>query len=747
MDEDDDFDFSDPDLDDLPANALHQLETTALLSTQHPVQSLAAGPDSDYGDDEGDTVINLDDETEAPQALPVAPPRYAPQQYPARQQHGNNNGYAGSMELEPPRKSQADPDSLLGRIKKLEQEKHRLNRELQDEKTRNLSKTGEVDTVRRRFDAATKENDRRMLALQQSHNEQLTKQKQELDKIRREREQAQTEHLFMGHDLSRDALHPKQPARRPGTRAGAIATRPKPTVSPSGTPRRGQKNLPLRDGFEDDDVIMASPSKKKDKAGVPAATPKQASKRKRLVGNDSPIQALQLSEPRERPQLPQEVSLAESLAESEGTAEPSIPTNFGLEREDKRFILLHRLINKKSPNRKDRLLEALSTFSFPSQPDKKLSSIVYDILSSCANEPSAYALAARIGFTFLGIWEQCLIESYYAPLKLVVDAFAWVLSCSSFATAIAVTERAIPIIINTIELVSEPVTRLAKSKQLFAVDFKHVFNAIDIPECLELLYTLATSCINKPKVLAKFWRQVGLEFVVRLLHRYQPISYIQLMLRILGTSALKETLGPITPSDPEDPLHLKQQQQMEDSLIERLTWLLKETPEPLPDPNDAKMKAPPYSPKQLLDLRLQVLALLTRFSIHPKGSERLMTHRFCIARLIVFLDSSITALYASPLHPTTQDLTISAINTTMRLIAHLAQRHPEINLQSKMGVVSGGGHKYLVALTRLAFSDALVLERGVEEDVVVAAHGILDAGLSLEEGEGLVRVFSSGGSG
>jgi hypothetical protein len=110
MDEDD-FDFSDPDLDDLPANTLHQIEANALRATQHQ----AAVPESDYGlddgdgDGDGDEVINLDDDGS---------------QYPhAAQQNGDfpNNGDHDQMRgvAEQPRPTQADARQLLLRIKKV----------------------------------------------------------------------------------------------------------------------------------------------------------------------------------------------------------------------------------------------------------------------------------------------------------------------------------------------------------------------------------------------------------------------------------------------------------------------------------------------------------------------------------------------------------------------------------------------------------------------------------------------------
>ena len=82
----------------------------------------------------------------------------------------------------------------------------------------------------------------------------------------------------------------------------------------------------------------------------------------------------------------------------------------------------------------------------------------------------------------------------------------------------------------------------------------------------------------------------------------------------------------------------------------------------------------------------------------------------------------------------------------MRLFYHLVKCHPEMDVKTKLSAVQGGHHKYLVSLTRLAFSESLALEAGIEEDVVEAAHAVLDEGLSPEEGEGLLRVFSTAGS-
>ena len=118
MDEDD-FDFSDSDLDDLPANTLQHLEANAIRATQRQAQP---APESDYGLDDGDEVINLDDDDAGPaHAYSVAAPQYTQTLQDYDYNHDEHNGpYEDQMEVEEqPRQSQADSGQLLSRIKKV----------------------------------------------------------------------------------------------------------------------------------------------------------------------------------------------------------------------------------------------------------------------------------------------------------------------------------------------------------------------------------------------------------------------------------------------------------------------------------------------------------------------------------------------------------------------------------------------------------------------------------------------------
>lgn len=139
---DDDFDFSDHDLDDLPANTIEQFEAAAIRATQHPrtqaqsqtqtqtqpqTQRQHAAPGSDYGLDDGDEVINLDHEDGFAQGQHghAHDPYDTYDSYDAYEEgttiDEGNNTYEHTHVIEPPRQpqSQADPDQLLSRIKKV----------------------------------------------------------------------------------------------------------------------------------------------------------------------------------------------------------------------------------------------------------------------------------------------------------------------------------------------------------------------------------------------------------------------------------------------------------------------------------------------------------------------------------------------------------------------------------------------------------------------------------------------------
>jgi hypothetical protein len=486
----------------------------------------------------------------------------------------------------------------------------------------------------------------------------------------------------------------------------------------------------LGDGFDDDDVVVVSPSKFRERQA--ATTPKQAGKRKRNASEQSPtpLPALQLSEPCSPPK--------EEEPEPSTDAKIDAALLHHFRRDDRRFTLLHRLLSHRSSNGTDRILEALTQHAFPSQPSRKLSSIVYDVLSATHTD-DAHNLALNICSTFLGIWRQCLDERYYAPICLVLDAVHFILACEPAETAVELTEVAAPLIIASVDLVALPVSKAAKNgdkatTQVHVSSHPVMAAHIDVLDCLELLYLLATSCVSSTdtSAITRFWQAVPSDFAIMLLNKEHTLPQITLMLQILSTSASTTSLGPIVAADSQH----DSQANREDALVGRLTNIFNETPSPC-------TASIPVTESDVWHLRLLVLSILTQFSIRQHGYTRLAQNRICIGRLIKYLDHCITSLYKQPLSPN-QRVKIDSINANMKLIYHIHCSNPGLEIKSKLVNTLGGRHAYVVALTRLTFSDALVLEAGIEDDVVDMAHSILDESLSLEEGEAFGNVFSSG---
>lgn len=80
----------------------------------------------------------------------------------------------------------------------------------------------------------------------------------------------------------------------------------------------------------------------------------------------------------------------------------------------------------------------------------------------------------------------------------------------------------------------------------------------------------------------------------------------------------------------------------------------------------------------------------------------------------------------------------------MRLIFHLVTTHEEINMQQKLAAIPGGSQKYLLALSRLNYSDEdLVLESGIDADIIPCATELVERFVSPEEADAIHDAFSA----
>jgi hypothetical protein len=257
----------------------------------------------------------------------------------------------------------------------------------------------------------------------------------------------------------------------------------------------------------------------------------------------------------------------------------------------------------------------------------------------------------------------------------------------------------------------------------------HQVNAF---EALTVLHKVAIACVGHPNDIEIFWRRMKFDFVLLILMKAQPLPQISLMLQLLRLSSLPSTFGAILGDEDGG---TERQARRESDMVDRLSLLLFEK-------FTSTDGQGPIIQRDIVNLRVEVLSVFEAMCLTDHGSRVLATHKYAIGRLIRFLHDTIAALYHY--NSTNQDLKIRCVNITMRLLYHLLTTYsPIVDIRAKLSVIHGGSHKHLIALTRLAFSDPVFFEEGIDPEAMDAAHQLLDEYLSPVEGEALLQIFSS----
>ncbi|KIW08849.1 uncharacterized protein PV09_00775 [Verruconis gallopava] len=647
---------------------------------------------------------------------------------------------------------------LQARIVQLENDRLDLQRQIEEARSTAQLKAGEASILRQKAEKAAKDYEQKIASIKQLHAEERAKHKAELDRVKSDREKLTTHNRFLEHDLAleTDKNRKFQRMQRPII---ADSSKSGQGSSPTVTPKKS-KVLPYRDGFDDSDLVMVSPSKPKDRSKP--TTPKAGAKRKR-TGNDNqspiPLPQLPLSEPKGQP-IP-----LQSRADFKVTAEILQK----LAREQNKLRFLQRLLQHTvSEDGEDNILEALTRFNFPSSPDRKLSTIFFEQLVTrplADFGDSNLTIADTICNALCALWEQSLTESYYPPISSLISSIQRVFELERSSFAQKYVSRIVPLAIATSDLVAIPLARasLNKSQSLRAqaTRITHAQAApgagiglsesngeveqkeeaaqkyIDVFACLELLNTLAEAATPNKDAITLFWQHMKFDFVLMLLMKAQPIGQIGLMLELLRTSALQDTFGAISDGERE------RQDRREIDTLDRLTVLLGEKFEQ--DRSDITSTA-------LFEMRERVIAVLVALVSKEHGALLIATHRHAIGRLFKFLHASINSLYLYTQSSDHSSL-IRSINSAVTILYLLCsstgavQTKVNVDIRQKLSVIPGGMHIHLLALTRLAFAERIWYERGIEESSMERAHEMLDEWLSPEEGEGLMMMFGSESSG
>lgn len=334
-------------------------------------------------------------------------------------------------------------------------------------------------------------------------------------------------------------------------------------------------------------------------------------------------------------------------------------------------------------------------------------------------------------------------------MNALADLLEFVLALGPMSTSNALIQRFVPLAAKSVDLIAVPLARPpavppasgesdTKIKRL-----PDLSEDINVDHILSIMHNMAMTASFAAETAREFWQEMEFDFTLMMLNVSQQLPHIELFLQMVASSVLPESFGVIG-KQPD------KQANLETHTIHRLTNLLFEQPK-------APSNEPPYTDAELASLRIETVRTLTAIAITKHGSTAFVFHRTAIGRLVRFLHIQVTSLYdlppsalpdsaEAPGPSTIYKLTTAVINLTIRLLYHLLHHHADsININEKLGVIPGGWHKFIVCLTRIAFSEELVRDDGdgVEEEAVDAAHEILDQFLTPEAGDAVFEAIET----
>ena len=493
-------------------------------------------------------------------------------------------------------------------------DRDRLQQALQAAKDQVHIKAGEASIVRANHARALKDHERQLKELEKQHADVAAKQRAEIEHTRVEIEKLLTEKKYLQHDLLEESERVKQVQRTARVSVAGNAPSSKGVVT---TPKHS-RTLPFRDGFDDDEIMVVSPSKTPGKSRP--GTPKPGAKRKRKLAEESPSQPLQMIQPQGDvlPDAPTPVDIP--LTEKRTFSSP-----------DSRFEFTQKFLSHRSGINEKRSIEALMDFSFPSESESKLSTLLLDKLSLLGSNQDATTFPASIGSIVVTLWSRCIDEKYYAPLHILLDLVKFIIMSTPSTIALQLRDEVVELAQKTADV--NVVPRFERSMRAAASVPKknlEITAEVDTTECLQILYLIGLACTRRKEDITRFWRFIRFDFVMRLCKMSHPVEDVHLMLKLLHTSVQENTFAMLNaPAD---------QEENEQHIIGQIVAMLIEVPRAAP-------REKSYDPVEIADIRLQVLCLMEKLCDKKHGGEALAKHSHAIGRLVRVMNDELNALY------------------------------------------------------------------------------------------------------
>ncbi|CBF80998.1 conserved hypothetical protein [Aspergillus nidulans FGSC A4] len=746
----DDDVFSDDGFDDLPPDALEQLEQDAFRATQaeHPTQrepeprqnwaerevtiryaqinpinvanatlrppaQLHTGLTNDYGSlDVGESDAEVFDDEAAiglneTVTISDRPSHYAHDSIALGEKPMETDGGLSFYSA-----LQREHEILTAKLQQETERYARLENEFANVKSLAETKTGEIAIIRSNHAKIVNDYERQLSGLRKAMDEETAKHREELEAIREQGKTLATENAFLKQDLAEEVSRVHQIRAKMRTEEKSAPVTPK-----------KPKALPFRDGFDDEEILAVSPSKS---GRSKQATPTVTGKKRRRTSQGSPSR-LHLSPHREQNLGIAGGAVDEALSES-AIDLPMKESSQEAGHQDTHIIkqiLNHRTV----PHKTD--IEIIAELAFPSEPGRTL----YSILLEETTQLDLGSYAMEHMRAIISLWSRALKEKFYKPIPILLETTRLILAIDATAVLRQI-DRLIPVLLDTSDINGVPRFKHSPyASQSFGkvtqTPASQLEPLVDSTEVVRVLYQIACRSLSDDQLVEDLWRHIRYSFVLMMLSCSQPASDIKLTLSLLMTSVRPNSFASIQESEQD-------QKSNENWVVDRVASLMWETLQP-------DEGQPPYTRAEICDVRLEALAFLMTVTFNPiepnntHGSLVIASHHTALAKLVRAMHDELDALYS---YPPERDMHSAMVNGLMRLIYSIIQRHPkEADLQLKLHRVPGGKQKFLVVLTRLAFSEGIVLEAGIEDETVEMAHSILDDAVNPQEAEALLEAF------
>ncbi|EEA23037.1 hypothetical protein TMatcc_001901 [Talaromyces marneffei ATCC 18224] len=609
---------------------------------------------------------------------------------------------------------QHNHDHEIGaRIEEFSRQYDAINEQLALAREDATKKAGEVAILRANLTKQAKEFERTIASLRTQLTDLTTKNKGVQQAAIDDRQKLETENLFLREELRDETL-----------RVNNLRAK-KRTEAPQ-TPRK-QRTLPFRDGFDDDEIGVLSPTKSsggRSKRGTPTVS----GKRKRKV-SDAPIPMAPL-------QLSQEIGAmdAETLALNSMDTVADERQHVPGEGIEEGFYMTQILNHRNHPNSESDL-EVMAGLAFPSEPDRKISSIVLETMSGVTSN-----YAVKYAHCLIQLWDRALVEKFYKVIPVFMASIKFILLLDLYSISPQLITELAGILQASIYV--NAATRFEHSAVSSKVKGESrrtpqtvLHTDVDSTFALEIMYLLALACRQDDESHEHLWRNIHFDILLMTLNDHQPLQDIVLSLKILSTSLRQNSFGTILPTEEE-------QRQVEFHFIERVTCLLFQRIEPDEGEED-------YLPLQICQMRLEALTFLEMITFYSfdmmadASKTAIISYPLVLPRLFRTLYDEMDRLYTlCPEH----SIRTALINRLMHLIFKLIRSGGGKDLHEGLSRLSGTKQKHRLVLSRLAFSEGQFLESGITEETMEMARQLLEEeDMSPEEAEALFDAFPSGG--